>query len=337
MTTFGFIGNEGTMKKIVLTIGILCIFMCVGCGKKEELVESNSISTSISLEDEINDTLNEIDEASEVEYVYDYQVSLDQIPDIFAAVGEPVCGTIHAYPALIQMMYSTVLIGYDEAMYAQYEADKKIVEEYLLATYGKEYNVIPYYVGIMYIYTEEDSEEAYMVAVLGDGENRAVTSDSHNYEESGKELGSDLVKVLEDNIQDEYVYKLYCENVEPSRILHIDIAIFKEEMPDLIQEQKIAIEIYKKMKEIQKAQNDELFFIAFEIRYYPKQYEYVITEQFNSYLLNDILWTNEEKIKKLIENKEMYSDFYFSNLFSDETALKETLQNNNDELLPYWR
>ena len=314
------------------------MYIFIGCGHKEEIV--NTPQQAI-LDEKIDATVETLETTADEGYVYDYQVSLEPIPEFIAQMGGEVCGTMHANPGAIQLTYTSFLVGVDEEWKAEYEADYKIVGKYLYETYGKEFKILPLYKGLAYVYFEENSDEIYTVFLLDKGEGKEVTADTRYYEENGKKYGQDLVEVLEENIQEEYVYKLYCENVSPAKILHVNVAIFSEEQPDCIQEQKVAIALYEKMKEIQKEQDDEVFFIAFELMYYPMEYQNVITNQYNSAFLSNITWSDDEKVKKLIEMNEIYASFDFSSLFKDETAFQELVENKeayfeSEYILPYW-
>ncbi len=332
-----------TKMKLLIMI-FMSVFIMAGCGEKEEL---ETIPQG-SLEDIIN-TDEEVDEEGCPEgYVYDYQVSMEPIPEEIAALGGEVCGTIHAYPTKIKIALAKQEIEKDAELKAQNEKNIKAIKDYLAKTYEGEFEVEPFSLKYEYMCTELDSEKMFEIFIYPsylEGINDDVVHlDMYDYLESGEKYKENLSYIIEKNIQEEYVYDVFCETDDSfyNKTLNLYIAVFSEVKPDCMEKQRNIIEIYSMMKAIQ--EEDSNLKLRIVVTYFPQIYKDVISSQYQSKCLNNYICIINEKAKKLYEIGEVYEQFEYSESFfwDEENNLDDIVANKeeyyeNEYILPYWR
>lgn len=332
-----------TKMKLLIMI-FMSVFIMTGCGEKEEL----ETIPQVSLEDIIN-TDEEVDEEGCPEgYVYDYQVSMEPIPEEIAALGGEVCGTIHAYPTKIKIALAKQEIERDAKLKAQNEKNIEGVKKYLEETYNGEFEIEPLSTGIWsYMCTELSTGKGFPIYIsslyIMGVSDAIVDLDTYFYEENAQKNNNDINTTLKENIQDDFVFRTRLESVENVDILYIKIAIFKESEINYIDEQKMIIALFEKMEGIEAVNGREIR-LSINITYFSPIYKDVIKKQYQSNNILDMSSIYNKSADKLLEEREILGQFeyYESNISEDENDLKAALDNkesylNNKYILPYWR
>ncbi len=126
---------KGVQKRfwaIVATLLLCC--MLIACGDSADSSTTNKTETDCEVSETVGSqsipdgTSEEITDAADCPegYVYDYQVSMEPIPEEIAALGGPCQGTIHAYPSRIAMALTELQMEEDPVLKA--EVEKRIPE-----------------------------------------------------------------------------------------------------------------------------------------------------------------------------------------------------------------
>ena len=276
--------TKGNFKWIVMML--LLVVTISGCGKKEELqpIPSTSLDEVINMEEEV--VQNECPEG----YVYDYQISMEPIPEEIAALGGDVCGTIHAYPTKISVALAKQEIENDIELQKENEKNIEGVQRYLDETYGGEFEIEPLDTVMWgYMCTEKGTGKSFGVYIstlysLGLSD-EAVDLDTYFYEDNAKEYNDEIDVVLYENLQDSYVFKTRLESVDELKILYIKIAVFKDSGIDYIDEQQMIIELFDRMQELTEKKDISL---VLNISYFPLEYQDVIFKQYQSNNMSDM-------------------------------------------------
>ncbi len=333
------------MRKIISFISVLMLIILtiIGCGKKEEVISV----PSPPLSDSINEEMVSDEECPEG-YVYDYQVSMEPIPEEIAALGGDVCGTIHAYPTRIKIALATQRIEDNAILREQNKKNIDIISQYLTETYGGEFSIeIMSTDAWKYLCTEESTNKQFTISINGSYvkgySDEAIGVDTYFYEENAQEYKQELELAMSNNIQNEYCYRTYYESVDSINVLDLYIAVFCESKPDYMIEQKNIIEIYDAMKAIQ-SNGDKKLTLRIVLTYFPISYKQVIINQYQSEIKDDFQAIISEKTDKLIENEEVYAQFEYSEIsaWNEENTLDDIIEKpeiywGNEYKLSYWR
>lgn len=329
-----------TKMKLLWMILILA-FIVTGCGEKEEL----ETMPPVSLEDVINTDVEADEEECPEGYVYDYQVSMDPIPEEIAALGGEVCGTIHAYPTQIKKGLVQQEIEEDKELQAENEICIEGVRKYLTEMYGGDYEISPITTGIWsYVCVDKKTGKEFSVYInpsyLAGREKDVVTADDFYYEENGFEYAEELNEVIEDLQWGNYIHKVFLEKVKSSGNLKLYIAVFLGEEPDYIYEQEKILQIYEMMKAMQDREDEDMT-VEIIISYFPIEYQKVIVSQYQK-SVSEMMYISNRVADKLLENGEIYAQFDFEGDKGMTNSLDEILDNKeqyyeNEYVLPYWR
>ena len=331
-------------RKISLVVALMLMALTVfGCGKREEL--ENTQSSSLS------DTIND-EEAAEEEcpegYVYDYQVSMEPIPEEIAALGGDVCGTIHAYPTRIEIALAQQEIENDAELKEQNEKNIEGVKQYLAEAYGGEFEIEPLTTGIWsYKCTEISSGKVFFVYIpfsfINGYSEEVVDVDTYFYESDAQKYNNDIELILVENEGSDYCFRARCETIGEDNILYIKVGVFREDNINHIEEQKMILVLYEQMIEAVKS-NDRETRLAFTITYFKSSYKDVITKQYQSNNILDMAYIYDECAEKLLKKNEILAQFEYHESFisEDENELKKISEDPetyyaNEYILPYWR
>ena len=324
-------------KISIISVLILMILTIIGCGKKEEVISM----PSPSLSDSINEEMVSNEECPEG-YVYDYQVSMEPIPEEIAALGGDVCGTIHAYPTRIKIALAKKEIENDVELQKQNEKNIAGVKQYLVDTYGGEFEVEPLTTGIWsYMCTEIATKKSFVIYIsstyIMNISDEIVSVDTYFYEEKSQQYVQKLNSILSDNIQEDYVFRTRIECLEDNNIFKLKLAIFKENEIDYIDEQTMIISVYNEMKKLLEAEGTNTY-ITFTITYFSSKYQEVIENQYNSNSFNDLSYIHSECAEILMRNHEIIEQFDYQEAYIDdeEKQLQEVIL-DNEYVLSYWR
>lgn len=331
-------------KVILVVFSLILIFMMVGCGEKEELetTPSQSIDELISIGSETEN--GECPEG----YVYDYQVSMEPIPEEIAALGGEVCGTIHAYPTEIKAALLEEEIENSTELQEQHNRNVQGIEKYLKETYGGEFEIKPiekyfWEYGCKELDTgKEFSIEVERTFSRGFGKN-AISIDKYDYEDTADIYREGLKQIIEEVILDESVYRIRCQTVNEVWCLDLFMAVFCDNEPNYLEEQKKIIRIFDIMKQFQKETANGLD-LNLVITYFPITYKEVISKQYESKLFDDIQYINDSNISILQKSNEVYSQFRYLGVIeaNQENSLDNIADDKeefweNQYILPYWR
>ena len=331
-------------RRISLVVALMLMALTVfGCGKREEL--ENTPSSSLS--DIINDEEVAEEECPEG-YVYDYQVSMEPIPEEIAALGGEVCGTIHAYPTKIQIELVKQKIENSEELKEENEAYLAVVRQYLNDTYGGEFEIAPIAIDSWrYACIEKATDKRFIISINPlyskyQADVDIIYIDSYYYEENASVYKEDLNNIMKNMITDNHIYRVFQEKLDEYKKLQLHIAIFCETKPVLVEEQEMIIDMYEQICEMRR--NDDNGNVEIIITYFPISYKDVITTQYSSPFVDELLSISYERVDKLIENGEVYAQFRYNEGANekDETSLNKIVTEGKENfdsgiVLPYWR
>ena len=331
-------------KVILVVFSLILIFMMGGCGEKEELetTPSQSLDELISIGSETEN--GECPEG----YVYDYQVSMEPIPEDIAALGGEVCGTIHAYPTEIKAALISKEIENSKELQEQHSRNMQGIEKYLKETYGGEFDIKPIEQNVWVYWCKElDSGKEFTLKISpsfsqGIGKN-AISINTYDYEDTAEIYRERLKQIIEEVIVDEYVYRIRCQTVNEVWCLDLFMAVFSDGELNYLDEQKKIIQIFDVMKQFQQETPNGLD-LNLAITYFPIEYKEVISKQYESELFADIQNVNDSNIFELQKNNEVYSQFrYWGVLDAEEENSLDKIADDkeqffeNEYILPYWR
>ena len=327
-------------KMKLLMMIFMSVFIMSGCGEKQEL----ETIPQVSLEDIINTDEEVDDEECPEGYVYDYQVSMEPIPEEIAALGGEVCGTIHAYPTEIKKGLVQQEIEEDKELQVENEICIEGVRKYLTEMYGGEYEISPITTGIWsYVCVDKKTGKEFSLyinpAYMTGREEEVVTADDYYYEENGYEYAEKLNEVIENLQWENYIQKVFLERVSLGN-LKLYMAVFCNEEPDYLYEQEKILQIYEVMKEMQDREDEDMT-IEIIISYFPIEYQTVIVSQYQK-SVSEMMYISNRVADKLLENGELYAQFDFEGDKGVTNSLDEILDNKeqyyeNEYILPYWR
>ena len=333
------------MRRKISVISVLMLMMLaiIGCGKKEEVISM----PSPSLSDIINEEMVSDDECPEG-YVYDYQVSMEPIPEEIAALGGDVCGTIHAYPTRIESELVKQEIESNIELKEENEIYLAKVKQYIAETYAGEFEIEPIAINSWrYVCREKETDKSFVLFINPiysryKADVEIINVDTYFYEENASVYKETLKNITESTFKRNYVYRVFQEKIGEYRNLQIHIAVFTEKEPVLIEEQKKIIDMYEQICEMREDNDSENVEVI--ITYFPSKYKEVIMAQYSSSLVDDILGIRYKRADKLIKEGEVYAQFVYDEGSNeeDETSLNKIVTEGKDSydngtVLPYWR
>ena len=330
-------------RKISLLVTLLLlVLIIIGCGEKEELETTPSVSLDEMIEAEGEEELDECPEG----YVYDYQVSMEPIPEEIAELGGDVCGTIHAYPTEIE----AAILEKDMDVESQEKNERNIkgIKRYLDENYGGEFEIVPIQKEVwLYKCKELDTEKEFTIKIrpsYSEGVNDdAVAVCTYDYEDGVEDYKVEIENIIENVVSYESIYRIRRQTVNEIDSLDLYIAIFSEKQPDYLDEQKKIIEIFDVMKKFQKEEPIGLH-LNLIITYFPIEYAEVITQQYQSKCFADIQQINTNSLPTLCANGEVYAQFRYMGTTDaeDRCSLDRLVEDKedyftNEYILPYWK
>lgn len=319
---------------------MLIILTIIGCGKQEEVISVPSPPLSDSINEE-----RVSDEECPEGYVYDYQVSMEPIPEEIAALGGDVCGTIHAYPTRIKIALAKQEIENDVELQKQNEKNIEGVKQYLADTYGGEFEIEPLTTGIWsYMCTEKNTDKenvVYISPLYGEGRKEdIITADNYYYEVEAEKYQEIIGEVIESVMQEKNVYKIFLEQVGASTKLKLYMAIFCDNVPDYLEEQRKILEIYESMIPVREDYESDIT-IQLTLTYFPIEYQQIIMQQYERNI-DEFTYIYGKTAEKLIQIDELYSQFCIESDEGVENILDEVLRNKeiyyeNEYIFENWR
>ena len=326
------------MKKVVAIMSVILLSVLTGCGEKEELKPITYDSVDAIADENTDIVEGECPEG----YVYDYQVSMEPIPEEIAALGGDVCGTIHAYPTEIKIALAKQEIEKDEELKKQNEKNLVLIKEYLNDTYGGKFVIEPLSdMSWEYKCFEVNTGKNFSIKISS--VNEEIMVDTYFYEDDAEIYEEEIQRILDNNLQGDYAYGAFYESVDFIEVLDIYIAVFRENMPDLINEQRNIIEIYDAISNKQN-ENENNCTVRIVVAYFPEIYRDVIEKQYNSKFYKDYIYVYKERTDELISQGELFAQFTYSEIdaWDEPNNLDDIVENQevffeDEYVLPYWR
>ena len=308
-----------TKMKLLIMI-FMSVFIVAGCGEKEELetIPQVSLDEIINMDEEVDN------EECPEGYVYDYQVSMEPIPEEIAALGGEVCGTIHAYPTEIEAALLKKEIDSDEELQEENKRNIEGIRQYLEKIYGGEFEIVPIQKEVwIYKCREMDTEKEFTIKVRP-SYTKGVSDDvvavsTYDYEDVVEEYKDGIKNIIQTVGMSEAMHRIRRQTVNEVDSLDLYIAAFSEVKPDYIEEQKKIIEIFNVLKKYQKDEKDGIY-LNIIVTYFPMEYKEVIAAQYQSNCFADIQRINVNSILELCVNDEVYAQFRYMGTTDEEDA-----------------
>lgn len=303
-------------KTCISLMLVLTFLLLVGCGRKNETVTSEIVTESVSQTITIEEPI--LEKAPEG-YVYDYQVSMEPIPEDVAAFGGEVCGTIHAFPTKIKVEMMRRELEKPENAELKNEADRCAEEivEALEKEYGGEFTaeLMEIKNDFWYFKCENiENKNAFRVRYENYGfsdVNKIAENyfdiDTYLFEsnvEDVREKITDKINMIYENTSTKMFKQYLGSDLE---FTNIYLAVFKENF-NVYEEQEKIMELWDELIEI----NNENNFYSIRIDFFPLDYQNVIEEKcsMGSYLDVEVN-VKEEKKEKWVKNEEAFAIFTF--------------------------
>ncbi len=268
-------------------------------------------------------------------YVYDYQVSMDPIPEEIAALGGPCEGTIHAFPSRIGMALTELEMEKDPVLKAEVEKRIPEIEAALEEEIGGEFVVdgVILFDDLAWVFFCTEVETGYQFDLYyGNNDYYAYTHNSQpigniikvDYYYDEKEsitLRENLLPIVKEFFADGDI-KIRLKN---GKMDEVDIAIiqYTDSIVDKHVEQEKIILLWKELQSY-----DDVFIYDLNVLFYPSQYKEMIKEKFNTMFRYDYGRVYaEETMTCLIEKGEIGCCFSYAEIWDGEDV------NNLDALL----
>ena len=272
-------------------------------------------------------------------YVYDYQVSMEPIPEEIAALGGPCEGTIHAFPSRIGMALTELEMEKDPVLKAEVEKRIPEIEAALEEEIGGEFVVDGVILINQYDWcffcTEVDtgyqfdmtySNYEYEAAMNNSFviNNKIYVEDYYN-EKVSISMREDLIPLISEIYSMENITIRAQSGVD---VVDVMIALFTENEVNKCQEQERILALWKSLQNYDGSVSYRL-----SLTFYSPKYQNVIEEKYNTMFRYDITKIFSERILNcLIKNEDIQCCFIYSGLSNknDEENLDILLQQYKD-------
>ena len=284
-------------------------------------------------------------------YVYDYQVSMEPIPEEIAALGGPCQGTIHAYPSRIAMALTELQMEEDPVLKAEVEKRIPEIEAALEEEIGGDFVVdgVILMDPLFWVFICTETATGYQFDL--DYGNKEYYAELNNLTLSENVIsvkdyykGEDSIVLSEDLSP---IIKKYYEDSDYTVSAQLEVDTIDIIM---VQYTKNGIEKYAEQEKLLQLweelqiYNDELYYNLY-IFFCPPEYEQVMEEKINSTIRYDFgLNGDEEGTLSLIENHEIWNFLYYDGrgFAENENNLNVLLQQyqtgtyDNTVVWDYW-
>lgn len=304
---------------VILAGGMLCA-MLTGCSKPPDSMmqqtagateaETQTLPGKLDNEIPTSQTDSGKQSASDGEYVYDYQVSMDPIPKEIADLGGPCQGTIHAFPSKIEMGLTQKMMEEDPELKAEVEKRIPEVEQALKEEFGGEFRVD----GVIavdvltwdFLCTEVDTEYQFIITYSNYAYSSKLSRSNDLYFEDyydeieSKEVEQDLAGIIV-GCYGEVINKVWVQSGMNTINLYIIQLI--DGQVDAVNEQIKILDLWKALQDY----NSETEYVL-DIRYCPVTYREVMEQKCVQGNINDMILMNEEE---LLHNGELKDRFLY--------------------------
>jgi len=284
--------------------------------------------------------------------VYDYQVSMEPIPEEIAALGGPCQGTIHAFPSKIGMALTELEMEKDPVLKAEVEKRIPEIEAALEAEIGGEFAVDGVIVeddGLGWGFFCTELETGYQFdlyyankeyhAIMNNmtSSENVISVEDYYKKERSIDIQEELVQIVKE------IYNNGSVKVQTqgnSHIVDIVIAQYTDEEVDKCLQQKNLLRIWEKLVEYDKEIHYNL-----SLTFYPYEYEALINEKFNTYIRYDFDGVfSKEIVRRWGDNSEILACFMYAGKSNAEDAenmnvlLQQSKEKNysKEKIWEYW-
>lgn len=277
-------------------------------------------------------------------YVYDYQISMKPIPEEVAGYGGEVYGTIHAFPSKIklELMRRNLNTGeYEDIKVRVKECVKKITED-LEKEYGGEFSAelidiieeswyflcVNKSTGDEFLTIYENYSFYYQKDCFVD----YILMDTYMVDEDIREKVRKVENIVDEVFGEQVTAKVHIQKYGESsdKSMCIYIAVFSEEVVNILEEQKKIKQLWDKLTEQGKETYNDI-----NIKYFPLEYKDVIEKKYEEGNFADlVMYASNEKEKKWLNRGEMHAIFSFSETNCDE--IESCFALDDDEIWKYW-
>ncbi len=284
-------------------------------------------------------------------YVYDYQVSMEPIPEEIAALGGPCEGTIHAFPSRIGMALTELEMEKDPVLKAEVEKRIPEIEAALEEEIGGEFVVdgviLLDNLGWYFFCTEVETGYQFDLSYANkeydaQKNNRTSTENIINTKEyyKAKEsiaLSEELIPLVREIYPDGDIKIQKQGGVDVTEIF---VSQYTEAEVDKCLEQEKLLMLWEALQAY-----DNTVYYNVSLTFYPPEYQRIIEEKYDTFIRFDFGQTFDvNTISRLGENGEVISCFRYLGIKAEKDEenldglLQEYREGNLDRELvwKYW-
>lgn len=285
-------------------------------------------------------------------YVYDYQVSMEPIPEEITALGDPCQGTIHAFPSKIGMALTELEMEKDPVLKEEVEKRIPEIEAALEEEIGGEFAVDGVIVdgeGFDWTFfcTELETGYQFDLGYANKEYHAKITNDKwltenvisvedYYKKETSIEIQEELVPIVKEIYQNSNI-KVQTQGYD---IVDIVIAQYADEEVDKCLQQENLLMLWEKLMEYDKEVHYNL-----SLAFYPYEYEALINEKYNTYIRYDFGKVfNKETVRRWGDKSEILACFRYVGISDKKDAenmnvlLQQSKEENynKEKIWEYW-
>lgn len=346
-----------TKKKwLALAMTVMWVACMAGCGMQTDTSGIGSPSTpktqqTAEATSQESGSLGERDTQNQKEsaqdppegYVYDYQASLEPIPQKIADLGGPCVGTMHAFPSRIMVGLMKQRMEEDPEFKQEAEQKTREAKESLHEETGKDFEVEVMWVSEdnfdWRFYCTEQGEDYHFCLRCYNFSLGAKYYTSYYTRMRTKAYGEELREILSQIYGDVPIY-LWCHDE-----IDIYVAQFPEEEINYMEEQARLLELFQALEGLPRYDEElDWHILGYNIYvgYYPPEYKKLITEKYETGVYMDIFFhEKQEQLDELIgrgEVRDVYYGMYHwnSDFFPNGYSILEDYKNGTYDETQKW-
>ena len=333
----------GKKKLLQFTAVAICLICLTGCGAGPALPEDTDIpinaqdipSAGSEGQQQQNGSGTTGDSAELPEgYVYDYQVSLEPIPQEIADLGGMCVGTMHAFPSRIMVGLMKQRMEEDPELKAEVEKRVEEVKQTLSEEIGGEFEVEIMSVEdkwdwVFYCTEKKTGYEFKMNYVNNEYYNPAWHNNVLNVPDyygkfKADKYEEDVKSIISKAFENSFV-NIWCWEGGKGRIdIDVYVAQFIDTGIDYEEEQYKIMQLWEALKGYDSEKHYRIY-----IGFYPTEYEELIQQKCEQGIWTDIHAYNKEEVELLIKEKDIYDVFFYYEIFNNDTLVNmDTLLND---------
>lgn len=350
---------KGVPKRFWAIVATLLLgYMLIACGDSADSSTTNKTETDSEVAETVGSqsisdgTSEESADATDCPegYVYDYQVSMEPIPEEIAALGGPCQGTIHAYPSRIAMALTELQMEENPVLKAEVEKRIPEIEAALEEEIGGDFVVdgvilrddltwvfICTEVATGYQFDLYYANQEYYAKIYGSysGTNAVRVTDYYNRGKESIVLKEELLPIIMQTYeQGGYMVssQLY------ANVINITVVEYTEEVDRCLEQEKL-LNLWDDLRAY-----DENIYYDINLVFYPYEYQSVINEKLSSAVRYDYSATSIEEVARCLVNSGdvvacfNYSDIEYMEGSNLDNLLEQYQENNYDDTVvwDYW-